>query len=92
MVNRSWRISIFPSLLAKLARTSYTTFALVEDHVLLSQASDINVVDAELKALLTPQLVNEILTLIPDQWLDERQFSSADEQRKALRLFFKHQN
>ncbi len=62
-------------------------FALVKDHVLLSQAIDINLVDAELKALLTPQLINEILTLIPNEWLDERQFLSADEQRNAYAYF-----
>ena len=62
-------------------------FALIKDHVLLSQAIDIHIVDADLKAILTPQLINEILALIPDEWLDERQFASADEQRKGYAYF-----
>lgn len=62
-------------------------FVLVKDHVLLPQASEIEAVDAELKATLTPQLINDILALIPDEWLDERSFETAEDQRKAYAYF-----
>ena len=62
-------------------------FVLVKDHVLLPQASEISAIDTELKAILTPKLIDEILALIPDEWLDERSFESADDQRKAYAYF-----
>lgn len=62
-------------------------FVLVKDHVLLPQASEIAAVDAELKAILTPQLIDDILALIPDEWLDERSFETAEDQRKAYAYF-----
>ncbi|RWU10129.1 HipA family kinase [Pedobacter chitinilyticus] len=62
-------------------------FVLVKDHVLLPQATEIAAVDAELKAILTPQLIADILALIPDEWLDERQFESAEAQRNAYAYF-----
>lgn len=62
-------------------------FVLVKDHVLLPQATEIAAVDAELKATLTPQLIGDILALIPDEWLDERQFESAEAQRNAYAYF-----
>jgi hypothetical protein len=62
-------------------------FVLVKDHVLLPQASEIAAVDSELKAILTPQLIADILALIPDEWLDERLFESAEDQRNAYAYF-----
>lgn len=62
-------------------------FVLVKDHVLLPQASEVAAVDAELKATLTPQLIADILALIPDEWLDERLFESAEAQRNAYAYF-----
>ncbi|MFN0256454.1 HipA family kinase [Pedobacter ureilyticus] len=62
-------------------------FVLVKDHVLLPQASEIAAVDAELKAILTPQLIDDILALIPEVWLDERSFETAEDQRKAYAYF-----
>jgi len=62
-------------------------FVLVKDHVLLPQATEISAVDAELKAILTPQLIADILALIPDEWLDERLFKSVEDQRNAYAYF-----
>lgn len=62
-------------------------FVLVKDHVLLPQASEVAAIDAELKAILTPQLIADILALIPDEWLDERLFESAEAQRNAYAYF-----
>ncbi len=62
-------------------------FTLVKDHVLLAEASEITSVDEELKSILTPQLINQILALIPDEWLNEPVFESPKAQRSAYAYF-----
>lgn len=62
-------------------------FLLVKDHVLLPQATLIDQIDQEAKAKLTPDAINEVLRLIPDQWLDEELFSSSEDQRAAYAQF-----
>ncbi|KIA93248.1 aminotransferase class I and II [Flavobacterium sp. KMS] len=57
-------------------------FALIKDHVLLPQASLIKEVDSEYKAVLTPELLHEIVALIPDEWLN---WEDTDETPEALR-------
>ena len=39
-------------------------------HVLLSRASQLTEVDAELKTRLTPEKIKEIVALIPEDWLN----------------------
>jgi len=59
------------------------------DHVLLRWASDVDGVDSELAALLTPEAVARVVALIPDAWLgDEARFGSIDEHRAAYREYF----
>jgi hypothetical protein len=41
----------------------------------------------QLKALLTPKIIAEIVNLIPDEWLQGDYFSSPDEYRNAYNLF-----
>lgn len=57
-------------------------FALIKDHVLLPQATLLKEVDAEFKAILTPQVLEEIVNTIPLDWL---QWEDADETPEALR-------
>ncbi|CAD0007831.1 HipA family kinase [Flavobacterium salmonis] len=57
-------------------------FALIKDHVLLPQASLLKEVDVEFRALLTPQIVEEIVNTIPLEWL---QWEDTDETPEALR-------
>jgi hypothetical protein len=45
------------------------SFVLVANHVLLPQASMLAEADQELKMLLTPQIIKDIVSLIPDDWL-----------------------
>jgi hypothetical protein len=40
------------------------------DHVLLGAAGDLAAVDAELTDLVTPDLLAEVVALVPDTWLD----------------------
>ncbi len=44
-------------------------FSLIKDHVLLPQASQLDQVHEECKAKLTPEVLHEIVELIPDEWL-----------------------
>lgn len=44
-------------------------FAMVKDHVLLSQASEIEEVDEVCKKLLTEECITDILQKLPDEWL-----------------------
>lgn len=50
-----------------LAR-SRTGFAQIKDHVLLPRAGSLNEIDAELSARLTPELIRQIVDLIPESW------------------------
>ncbi|WP_379091074.1 HipA family kinase [Pedobacter sp. UC225_65] len=62
-------------------------FTLVKDHVLLPQASELDVVDDAFKAILTPQLIDSVLALIPDEWLNEDTFETSAAQRAAYATF-----
>src|SRR6201996_1685926 len=44
-------------------------FMQVKDHVLLSKASELDIVDKEFKSILTVELIEGIVNLIPDEWL-----------------------
>lgn len=57
-------------------------FALIKDHVLLPQASLLKEVDAEFKAILTPEILEDIVNTIPLDWL---QWEDADETPEGLR-------
>lgn len=57
-------------------------FALIKDHVLLPQASLLKEVDAEFKALLSPEILEEIVNTIPLEWL---QWEDTDETPETLR-------
>lgn len=57
-------------------------FGLIKDHVLLPQASLLKEVDVEYKALLTPEILVDIVNTIPEEWL---QWEDTDETPEALR-------
>jgi len=66
------------------AARATSPFALVKDHVLLPFASELARIDEPMAALLTPQLLADIVQLIPDAWLhDEPAFASKDQHRAA---------
>lgn len=59
-------------------------FALTANHVLLPQASQLEEADREIKALLTPQLLRDIVALVPDEWLlIDAPFETPEEHREA---------
>lgn len=62
-------------------------FQLVKDHVLLPYATELETVDSEFKLILTSGIINSVVKLIPDEWLEERAFDSVEENRKAYAEF-----
>lgn len=63
-------------------------FLLVKDHVLISQASELQAVDNEFKAILSSEHIRKIVSLIPDEWLiDENNFKTKQEYRDAYAEF-----
>ncbi|MBV7334295.1 aminotransferase class I and II [Chloroflexi bacterium TSY] len=63
---------------------SRTPFAMIREHVLLPFADQIPESDAKLRPLLTTEVINEVVGLIPDVWLgDESAFATPQEHRAA---------
>lgn len=59
-------------------------FTQVKDHVLLPLASELEAVDAEFRARLSPEILRSIVSLIPDEWLlGDAPFETAEEHRQA---------
>jgi hypothetical protein len=63
---------------------SRTPFPFIKDHTLLSFASTLDRADEIARSHLTPGLIENIVRLIPDEWLGERErFASPAEHRQA---------
>lgn len=56
---------------AEVLGRSRTSFAAIKDHVLLPSANALREVDAELTPMITAAAVDEIVALIPEEWLDD---------------------
>lgn len=61
-------------------------FAQVKDHVLLPQASELAAVDAESRALLTPERLSAIVALVPDEWLAADDTAPAEQRAAYVRF------
>jgi hypothetical protein len=65
-------------------------FVLIKDHVLLPQASLLEEVNTEFKEILTDDLIDNIVALIPDDFLrQEGAAESAEEMREVYAQFLK---
>lgn len=65
-------------------KRSRSPFSQIKDHVLLSRADSLPEADALLSTRVTPELVRDILSLIPDEWLaSDSRFADASEHRAA---------
>jgi len=62
-------------------------FILIRDHVLLAHASELELVDKQFKTLLSGERIKEIVSLIPDEWLEDTVFQSTEEHRNAYISF-----
>lgn len=65
-------------------------FMQVKDHVLLPQAGELETVDITFKAILTPEYIEQLVSLIPTEWLltEGSPFNSAEEHRQVYAQFF----
>jgi len=63
---------------------SQDAFSMIKDHVLLSLANSIQEADAKMTELITPEVINRVVNLIPDAWLlGNSSFDSGDQYRAA---------
>lgn len=63
-------------------------FAPIKDHVLLPKATELEAVDADFRAILTPERIRAIVALIPEEWLQgDFPFESAAENREIYATF-----
>jgi hypothetical protein len=62
-------------------------FMQVKDHVLLSKASELDAVDEEFKAILTPEVIRAIVSLVPDEWIKGEWLEEPDEVRSVYAQF-----
>lgn len=72
-------------------RVANGRFPLIKDHVLLPFATEIERAASTLRAQVTSELIDEVLALIPEEWLGPiaSPFATADEHRDAYRAFFR---
>jgi hypothetical protein len=62
----------------------------VKDHVLLSRAAELDLVDAAFRLILSDERIDSIVSLIPEEWLlVDAPFDSTQEQRAAYAQFLK---
>lgn len=62
-------------------------FTLIKDHVLLPKASKLEIVNSEFKAILSDEILQKVVDLIPTDWL---QWEGSDESPEEIRdIYFK---
>ncbi len=71
-----------------LEKAPLTPFTYIKDHALLRKAAHLETVDSEMRSRLSPDVIDEIVALIPDEWLEWGDDApSPDEIRKAYSDF-----
>jgi hypothetical protein len=69
---------------ANYLERSRTPFSMIKDHVLLQFASSLRAVDAKMTGRVTPDIIDSVVTLIPDAWLvGASPFSGSNQHRDA---------
>lgn len=65
-------------------------FVKIKEHVLLPYAADLESVNEEFRSILTDELIDSIVSLIPDKWLiKDSPFTSVEEHRLVYAQFLK---
>jgi hypothetical protein len=62
-------------------------FVQVKDHVLLPKATELDAVDAEFRKILTPERIQAIVNLLPEDWLATSAFEDPEENRQMYANF-----
>lgn len=71
-------------------KSAVTTFPQIKDHVLLRNATKLEEVDTEFKAILTNEFIDELVDLIPDEWFETEAYKmTEDEMRSIYKSFIK---
>lgn len=66
-----------------------TGFSQIKSHVLLPWASQLEEASARLSAMLTTEVIEKVLAVVPDEWLAlEPRFASAAQHRAAWQMYF----
>jgi hypothetical protein len=68
---------------------AHDPFARVREHVLLRAATRLAEVDEELTARLTPDVIEGIVSAIPDTWIEDGDGRGADETRAAYARYLR---
>ena len=63
-------------------------FVQVKDHVLLPWASELEAVDKTFKTLLTPERIEAIVALLPDDWIQSAAYPAGEDVRQVYAGFF----
>lgn len=69
-------------------RHAVSPFAVIKDHVLLPRATELDRVDAEMKAMITPQLIRQVLAMVPEEWILASRDTETAEEARAVYLSF----
>lgn len=65
-----------------------SAFPMIRDHVLLPRATQLDRVNEEMKALITQEMIAEVVGMIPDEWiLVSRDTETAEEAREIYREY-----
>lgn len=68
----------------QLGVTQIKPFPQVKDHVLLEHASELKQVNSELKAILTPKAIADVVALVPDEWLKTEESNLSNDEKRAV--------
>lgn len=68
----------------KTGVTEVKPFPQVKDHVLLEYATELKQVDEELKKILTPQVIAEVIAAVPDEWLATEETDLSIEDKRGV--------
>lgn len=63
-------------------------FTAIKDHVLLPLASELEEVDADFRAILTPERIRAIVSLVPDEWLTDESTTLTPAERREVYIQF----
>jgi len=59
-------------------------FPYIKDHVLLPSASKLDEANEAFKSLLTPKVIDQVVDLIPDEWLDWEGYEESPEEKRTI--------
>lgn len=63
-------------------------FTAIKDHVLLPLAAELEEVDADFRAILTPERIQAIVSLVPDEWLTDESTTMTPAERRQVYVQF----